>query len=569
MRYHALACDYDGTVAWDGEVHADTIKALEDVKKSGRKLILATGRELGDLMLVFPRLDLFDRVVAENGALLYRPATKEEKVLAEAPPAEFVERLIVRGVERVSVGRVIVATWTPHETAVVEVIKDMGLELQISFNKGAVMVLPSGVNKASGLSAALEELGLSRHNVVGVGDAENDHAFLGVCECSVAVANALDTLKERVDWVTPAGHGEGVIQLIESLVKSDLSEIEDRSRRAIPIGSAAGGADVLVRPYGTNILISGTSGGGKSTVATAFMEGLADQKYQFLIVDPEGDYSRFENAVVLGDEQRPPNVAEVMELIGKPEQNAVVNLVGLALKERPGFFEALFSRLQEMRAKTGRPHWILIDEAHHVLPSSWDPATLTLSQKTYGVMLITLEANRLSPAILSAVDFLIAVGENPDEMLTIFAEAVGHERPQLNRGKLLKGEALGWFCRSGEGPFWFRTAQPRNERRRHRRKYAEGELAPELSFYFRGPDDKLKLRAQNLAVFVQLAEGVDDETWLFHLRQGDLSDWFRNVIKDPELASEAERFERDPNVGAQESRNQIRAEIEKRYILVA
>jgi HAD superfamily hydrolase (TIGR01484 family) len=189
MRYHALACDYDGTVAWDSEVHADTIKALEDVKKSGRKLILATGRELDDLMLVFPRLDLFDRVVAENGALLYRPATKEEKVLAEAPPAEFVERLIVRGVERVSVGRVIVATWTPHEAAVVEVIKDMGLELQIIFNKGAVMVLPSGVNKASGLSAALAELGLSAHNVVGVGDAENDHAFLGLW--MFAVANAL------------------------------------------------------------------------------------------------------------------------------------------------------------------------------------------------------------------------------------------------------------------------------------------------------------------------------------------------------------------------------------------
>ena len=46
------------------------------------------------------------------------------------------------------------------------------------FNKGAVMILPSGVNKATGLAAALEELGLSPHNVVGVGDAENDHAFL-------------------------------------------------------------------------------------------------------------------------------------------------------------------------------------------------------------------------------------------------------------------------------------------------------------------------------------------------------------------------------------------------------
>src|SRR6184192_3649353 len=79
MRYHALACDYDGTIAWDGEVSGNTILALEEVRKSGRKLILVTGRELADLIKVFPRIDLFDRVVAENGGLLYRPATREER----------------------------------------------------------------------------------------------------------------------------------------------------------------------------------------------------------------------------------------------------------------------------------------------------------------------------------------------------------------------------------------------------------------------------------------------------------------------------------------------------------
>src|SRR5213593_191619 len=68
MRYHALACDYDGTIARDGEVRENTILALEEVRKSGRKLILVTGRELDDLIKVFPRIDLFDRVVAENGA---------------------------------------------------------------------------------------------------------------------------------------------------------------------------------------------------------------------------------------------------------------------------------------------------------------------------------------------------------------------------------------------------------------------------------------------------------------------------------------------------------------------
>src|SRR6266704_1304269 len=236
MRYHALACDYDGTIAWDGEVSEDTILALQEVRKSGRKLILVTGRELDDLIKVFPRLDLFDRVVAENGGLLYRPATREERLLAERPPDKFWQGLIKRGAERVSVGRVIVATWRPYETTAIELIRDLGLELQVIFNKGAVMILPSGVNKATGLSVALAELGLSRHNVVGIGDAENDHAFLALCECSVAVANALETLKERVDWVTKESHGNGTTELCQVLIATDLSFLEDRLHHKLVLG---------------------------------------------------------------------------------------------------------------------------------------------------------------------------------------------------------------------------------------------------------------------------------------------------------------------------------------------
>ena len=184
MYFIALASDYDGTLAHDGRVARATLEALDRLTQSGRKLVLVTGRELEDLIRVFPKLELFDRVVAENGALLYRPASSEETPLAEAPPEAFVRELRRRSTQRVSAGRVIVSTWRPCETIAVEVIRDLGLELQVIFNKGAVMILPSGVNKATGLNAALLELGLSRHNVVGVGDAENDHAFLGMCECS-------------------------------------------------------------------------------------------------------------------------------------------------------------------------------------------------------------------------------------------------------------------------------------------------------------------------------------------------------------------------------------------------
>src|SRR4051812_39020967 len=300
MRYLALACDYDGTIAWDSKVSDRTIAALEDVRKSGRKLILVTGRELDDLIKVFPRLDLFDRVVVENGGLLYRPATREERKLAERPSEEFIRELIHRGAERVSVGRVIVATWRPHETTAVEVIRDLGLELQVIFNKGAVMILPSGVNKATGLSAALHELGLSPHNVVGVGDAENDHAFLSLCECSVAVENALDTLKERVDWVTKGGHGDGTTELVQAMIGTDLGYLEDRLHHTLCLGKRADNTEVCIRPYGKNVLIAGSSGGGKSTLATGFLERLDEHAYQYLIVDPEGDYSTFHGSVALG-----------------------------------------------------------------------------------------------------------------------------------------------------------------------------------------------------------------------------------------------------------------------------
>ncbi len=223
MHYLALCCDYDGTLASDGQLSRATIEALERLTASGRHLVMVTGRELDDLQKVCPRLDLFGYVVAENGALLYRPATGIETPLGPAPSARFVEALRAHGVGPISVGRVIVATWKPHETRVLETIRDLGLELQVIFNKEAVMVLPAGINKASGLAQALDRLGLSPRDAVGVGDAENDHAFLSTCACAVAVANALPSLKEEADFVTRGDHGAGVEELIDELLRDDLA----------------------------------------------------------------------------------------------------------------------------------------------------------------------------------------------------------------------------------------------------------------------------------------------------------------------------------------------------------
>jgi hypothetical protein len=124
---------------------------------------------------------------------------------------------------------------------------------------------------------------------------------------------------------------------------------------------------------------------------------------------------------------------------------------------------------------------------------------------------------------------------------------------------------LAWLLRIGATPVRFRIAEPTSDRRRHRRKYAEGELGEDKSFYFRGPEGRLNLRAQNLELFAQIADGVDDEAWQYHLRQHDISQWFRQAIKDEALATEASEIEAQTDLSPHDSRARIRAAIERRY----
>src|ERR1700693_3340599 len=98
MRYSAVALDFDGTIAHDSGVPGHVVEGLRRLRKSGRKLLLVTGRELPQLLAIFPEITLFDRVVAENGALLYRPASGETKELGDPPPQALIDLLRERGV---------------------------------------------------------------------------------------------------------------------------------------------------------------------------------------------------------------------------------------------------------------------------------------------------------------------------------------------------------------------------------------------------------------------------------------------------------------------------------------
>ena len=562
MYFLALAADYDGTLATDGILDPDTLAALRRFKETGRQLLLVTGRELQDLMSVCPELDVFDRVVAENGALLYDPGSRRQQELAQSPPPVFVERLKERRVTPLSVGRSIVATVEPHEAAVLEVIRDLGLELQIIFNKGAVMVLPPGVNKATGLTAALRELELSAHNVVGVGDAENDHAFLRACGCSAAVSNALPLVKDSADVLLTGARGAGVIELIERICHDDAAIIP-AERHGIPLGIATDGNEVLIEPHGGGVLIAGQSGIGKSTLATALTERMAELAFQFCVFDPEGDYEELEHSVSLGDAATPPQDDEVLKLLGKAATNVVVNTLNFALAERPPYFANLLPQIAALRARTGRPHWLLIDEAHHLMPVQRGELR-TLLPETPAVIFITVHPREMSKDALKTIDTVVAVGETAAEVIEEFCAAAGTAVP-ADIPAPGADEVVVWRRRTEFPPRAVKAYKPRQARKRHTRKYAAGDLGERESFYFRGPDGALNLRAQNLMIFSQIAEGLDDRTWEHHRRAQDYSEWFRDVIKDSELASEAAAIEVDPSLDAHQSRAKIVEAVARRY----
>lgn len=571
MRFHAIATDYDGTIAHNDAVDVATLAAMERAKKSGRKLILVTGRELPDLQLVFPRLDLFDLVVVENGAVLFNPQSKEVRILAEPPLPKFVAELRAHKVSPLSTGYVIVATHEPHHIEVLKIIHEYGLELQVIFNKGSVMVLPSGVNKATGLAAALEELALSPHNVVGIGDAENDHAFMRLCECSAAVANALPAVKETADLVIGEARGAGVEELIDHLIANDLSDLKTLSRHHILIGETDDKIEYPLDPAGYGVLVAGTSGSGKSTITTSIMEGLADAGYQVLVIDPEGDYENLDFANHIGNPTQAPRPDDITDALKDPRRSIVVNLLGVPLNDRPTFFAELLPHILQEKARTGRPHWLVIDEAHHLLPQGPSSVALAPLLPERGILFITVHPGAVEPMTMANVGTLLLIGGQPADTLAGFCKATREKEPlcpAVQGSKLPTGDAMVWR-RGGPEAIVIHTKQPRTVRKRHSRKYTEGNLGPEGSFYFRGPNGRLNLKAPNLQVFLQLANGVDDETWEYHRKNGHFSKWVRALIKDEDLAEELVQIEVDLKAMPSDTRASVRESIESRYTLPA
>jgi GTPase SAR1 family protein len=425
------------------------------------------------------------------------------------------------------------------------------------------MVLPQGVSKASGLREALGELGLSAHNVVGVGDAENDHSFLLACGCSAAVANALPALTDEADIVLKGDRGAGVVELINRILLEDAT-LAPIARHGVPIGTDASGSIAYLTPYDGNVLVVGPSGCGKSTFATAMTEQMVVRHFAFCALDPEGDYYELEHAVCVGSAATPPNITDALKLHEEIGVNLVINTQALTLDGRRRLFASLVREASRLRERTGRPHWLVVDEAHEVLPPGEAGPSLVLPATGPAAIFVTLYPEALDLDALRSVDVVLAFGSNPALLLAAFARAIGIAEPQEVAVPEVD-QALCWRPGREDRPLTIQPTKPQQRHRRHIGKYAIGDVGSWRSFYFRGPDGQLNLPAHNLYDFIEIAEYVDDQTWEYHLNAGDYSAWFRYVIRDDGLAAEAEGIEQNQDLDAKETRRLMRKAIWRRY----
>ncbi len=545
--FQVAAVDLDGTLTSRGCVSAKALEAIGSARQNGLVVVLVTGRIGRELAAEFPDIaDHFDALVLENGAVVvtdgrtHRLAAPVDRVLDDA--------LAERGV-LFRRGEVLLAIDGEHAATVVEVIGMLGLDCQIVRNRAAVMVLPAGVTKGTGLGAVLTEMDLSLHNTVAVGDAENDLSLFGTAEIGAAVANAVPSLREHADLVLGKEDGAGVAELLTG------PHIRGARRWCPPrwwveIGTFDDRTSVKVPGSQARVLVTGAAGSGKSYLVGLMAEQWIQAGYCVLLLDPEGDHVELgeSNQVrVIDARHHLPEPAELVDTL-HPHTSVVVDLSGLASPHKTEYLRRLWSAAGVHREVRGFPHWVIYDEAH--LLGSHEEAHWT---RRGGYVL-----SSFAPASLQANEI-----DDTDVVLTLDeADTAGDVASRTLRRASV---------RFGSGPpRGFTIADRRTMHVRHRHKYADVSLPRERWFYFRPIDGRVVGAAGTMGHFCTAVGHLDPRALQYHLERGDFSRWLDNTIADKELAAQVAVWEDEllahRAADLERIRRQLVEAVEQRYL---
>lgn len=556
MYFKIVAIDLDGTIALNDLIDTRTWKILQKVKQAGHSIILVTGRRLNAIDKLGPFEDLCEAIVAEDGATVYFPANQSVLLPFGHLSPEVVKKLYSLKIplER---GMAIVATTQPYNQQVMEAIASTGYAVTVEYNKGAVMVLPPGATKGTGLMVALRELGYSIHNVIAFGDAENDRSLFDKAEMAVAVQNADPGIRELADILLDEPNGRGVSNFLEGMINGEeLPVVKCRDARKIRLGKIANGDDMVLDPLSLTIKnagIFGSSGSGKSWLAGLIAEKLLRLEYQICIVDPEGDYrglKAFPNTILLGGaESLPPHSAEVSTLLEYSDMSLVLDLSLYTHKEKVTYVEDLMTTLFSLRERRGKPHWFLIDEAHYFCHNGESAVAKMWSERMSGggFALLSYRPVEIASEILKNLDHIMVTHLNDDnqgEMIWKLVRERAFEPVKGDHLQSLTDRQVYFFIKEGidhcqlkQGVVEIESTRRQVPHIRHLHKYLRAPLPDHKQFHFDLRQSGMPIpNASSMYDFMRILPEVPPDILAYHLSRGDFEVWVRSTLHDEDLA---------------------------------
>jgi hydroxymethylpyrimidine pyrophosphatase-like HAD family hydrolase len=555
MHISVIATDFDGTISEGNRLAPEAGRVLRCWREAGRIAVLVSGRPFEFLRELQEREQVFDLIVAENGAVLYNPHSDEMRLPFGQVPDELVDTLAQLGIPLWR-GIAIAGTTLPYDDAVWVASRELGLAVHVETNRAEVMVLPPGASKGAGLLHLLQNEGLSPRNLLAFGDAENDRSLLETAEVKVAVANAVEGVKAIADHVTPETGPAGVAGFVERyLLDGRPFDFEVRGAHRFGLDAAA---EISLNAYDLvdrEILIAGGSGYSKSWLACRLADGLIGGGYQLLGLDPVGDLSalsRHASCLSLGRD-KVPAIRLIVQLLAETDLSLVVDLSRVpTLEEKVLYATGLLRHVLEMRRHLGKPHWILIDEAQDLLGGADNPARLPLLQsfESFGVCLVTWQPSRLDPVLLEQMHGFVLTRHRLSREVDCLGRLLASRGLNItglpeSLGQLDEGQALIWgltpSATDALTPLSF-GAGPRTFPGMHRlHRYLEDRVASSKQFYFH---DQMRhsLPAGNLSELIERVRTLDLAVVTFHFQRGDFARWIRDVLRDETLARWLDRL---------------------------
>jgi soluble P-type ATPase len=544
--FQVVAVDLDGTLASRGQLSPQAVEAIDQVRHKGLTVVLVTGRIGAELQAEFPQIaGHIDALVLENGAV--QVIGGRACALAAPVDSSLDDALAKRGVPYRR-GEVLVAIDGEHAATVVEAIGELELDCQIVRNRDALMVLPAGVTKGTGLRAVLGEMNLSPHNTVAVGDAENDLSLFGVAEIGAAVADAIRSVRRHADLVLDEPDGAGVAELLAGPYLNGAQRFCP-PRRWVDIGTFDDQTPTRIPGSQGRILVTGPTASGKSHLVGLMAERWILANYCVLVIDPEGDHVQLvqlsEVQVVEGRDHLP----EPIELVNRlhPQSSMVVDMSGVVEPAKMEYLHRLRSTAEAHREHHGFPHWVIYDEAH----------LLGTDEEAHWARRGGYVLSSFAPASLPAEEI-----DSSDVMLTLTTTAAGANMASVRRATVS----------FGGGPSRpFTIADRQTEHVRHRHKYANVRLPDERRFYFHATDGQYVHPAATMFDFRTAVSHLDPRALQYHLERGDFSRWLADTIADRDFAKHVAAWEDEVlarrAADLERIRHQLIRAVEERYLL--